>query len=112
MFSEDFKSFCRAAPPSEVGSIPTRSRHIKRRATARRNSSYIRAAQATLLALAFAASLSFCQGPAHAQPTSAPDDETPPPTTAPPDTAGAIAPVPVTPPPESEPAPPDTMERQ
>ena len=25
--SEDFKSFCRASPTSEVGSIPTRSRH-------------------------------------------------------------------------------------
>ena len=28
MDSEDFKSFCRAFPTSEVGSIPTRSRHV------------------------------------------------------------------------------------
>lgn len=32
MDSEDFKSFCRAFPTSEVGSIPTRSRHAPARA--------------------------------------------------------------------------------
>ena len=110
MDSEDFKSFCRAFPTSEVGSIPTRSRHLAGRPQAPRTFSSSGAARLVLVSLAIAASLMV--GSALAQTPSVPDDDDPKPNAAPPDTAGAIAPVPVTPPPESQPAPPDTTKRR
>ena len=110
MDSEDFKSFCRAFPTSEVGSIPTRSRHLAGRPQAPRTFSSSGAARLVLVSLAIAASLTV--GSALAQTSSVPDDDDPKPNAAPPDTAGAIAPVPVTPPPESQPAPPDTTKRR
>jgi len=53
--SEDFKSFCRAASPSEVGSIPTRSRQHLSGAAAiadRRRSAVVAVVAAALLAAA------------------------------------------------------------
>ena len=85
---------------------------MSRGAAAPRTFSYSRTAQALLLALAFAASITLVFGSALAQTPSVPDDDDPKPNATPPDTAGAIAPVPVTPPPKSQPAPPDTTKRR
>ncbi|HEU5311004.1 MAG TPA: DUF5683 domain-containing protein [Candidatus Eisenbacteria bacterium] len=93
-----------------MGSIPTRSRHFAGRPQVPRTFSSSGAARLVLVSLAIAASLMV--GSALAQTPSAPDDDDPKPNAAPPDTAGAIAPVPVTPPPESQPAPPDTTKRR
>jgi hypothetical protein len=112
--SEDFKSFCRAFPTSEVGSIPTRSRHRPRLAAAWRNPSSFHPAYGLLLALTVATSLFLGFGTAASQTPSAPSSDDPKPNATPPDTAGAFAPVPVPPParPEPEPAPPDTTRRR
>jgi|GEM_PF-1497627 len=87
---------------------------MSRRATARRNSSSSRVAQAPLLVVLVAASLSLGLGDAWAQTPSAPDSNDPKPNATPPDTAGAVAPVPVYPPPTTEaaPAPPDTSKHR
>ena len=68
MDSEDFKSFCRAFPTSEVGSIPTRSRHVPR--AARDGASLIprgAAIRAFLLLALAAAALGLAWGGAAAQ---------------------------------------------
>ena len=70
MVSEDFKSFCRAFPTSEVGSIPTRSRHAPARAgrvnRSARGASTIRllvSLAVASVALAFAPALARAQVP-------------------------------------------------
>ena len=83
---------------------------MKRGAAAPRNSSSSRAAQALLIALTLAASLTLVFRTALAQTPSVPDDDDAKPNATPPDTAGAVAPVPVSPPPKVTPKPsqPDT----
>jgi hypothetical protein len=74
--------------------------------------SYSRVAQLVLMALLVAASLTTGSVLGLAQTPSVPDDDASKPNATPPDTAGAFAPVPVSPPARPEPSPPDTTQRR
>ena len=106
MDSEDFKSFCRAFPTSEVGSIPTRSRHVSCVARAATGASTIR----LLLALAVVIAALLAPGSARAQvPGASPGGVIVPP---PRDSVVVTPSVPQAPEPKKEAAKPDTTKHR
>ena len=125
MDSEDFKSFCRAFPTSEVGSIPTRSRHvparrrggadatIRRRIAVRRSAAVLsrgHAARGLFAAILTAAALALAGSAARAQvPGASPGG----PIVTPPRDSVVVTPsVPQAPAPKKEEARPDTTKHR
>ena len=106
MAPEDFKSFCRAFPTSEVGSIPTRSRHVSYVDSAATGASTIR----FLLALYLAVAACLSSGAARAQvPGASPGGVIVPP---PRDSVVVTPSMPRAPEPKKEAAKPDTTKHR